>query len=247
MQAQQLITMVSEDGVLHDNEDDALLNDGLRGLELKAMDNGDNLAPVSARLAMRLETAREREQAAVIGKAIATRNAQKLVRLLKNYAEGPPLALARVLESINDMMQEGGMDSKESVLLRDELFIAGLTENVAATMAAFPLDADVAAFGARAVGCIAYAPPPVPISLRKGPRPTTGPERAAAKAAGIDLNERKEMSSQEQRRERLLAIGAVDTLFELLRTHAGDEEVQENGLWAVGNIARHLEEEPSHQ
>ena len=98
MQAQQLITMVSEDGVLHDNEDDALLNDGLRGLELKAMDNGDNLAPVSARLAMRLETAREREQAAVIGKAIATRNAQKLVRLLKNYAEGPPLALARVLD-----------------------------------------------------------------------------------------------------------------------------------------------------
>ena len=39
-----------------------------------------------------------------------------------------------------------------------------------------------------------------------------------------------------------MAIGAVDTLFELLRTHAGDEEVQENGLWAVGNIARHLEE-----
>ena len=245
------MSATSDNGSLPSLEEDGILSVSdellMEVLQLSNFDTGgDHYAPKSSRelAPPRLETAREREQATAIGKAIAANNGAHLVRLLKDFYEGPPLALARVLESINDMMQDGGMDCKESIMRRDALFVSGLADAVASTIATFPDNADVAAFGALAVGCIAYAPPPVPISERKGPRPTSYTERKVAKAAGIDLTERTESSTQEERRERLILVGAVDTIFRLLQQHPDDEEVQENVLWAIGNIAKHLEEQP---
>ena len=88
------------------------LDDNLLIERLELVDSGDHMAPVSSRLMLtgRLETARERDQAKQIGKAIAQADGPRLVQLLKDFREGPPRALARVLESINDMMQDGGMD-----------------------------------------------------------------------------------------------------------------------------------------
>ena len=232
-------------------ESDALpgLDDNLLIERLELVDSGDHMAPVSSRLMLtgRLETARERDQAKKIGKAIAQADGPRLVQLLNEFREGPPRALARVLESINDMMQDGGMDCKESVIHRDRLFLAGVVDQCVATLRKFAGDADVAAFAARTIGCIAYAPKPVPISMRNGQRPTTSAEREAAKDAGIDLHDPVEKSTQGQRRDRLLEVGAVTMLYDLLRTHTDDVEVQENGLWAVGNVVKHLETLPQHK